>query len=106
MRCTTCRPGPQRFSTTSSHRMVIGKNELMVFTDADSILRFALNLFPVSGVQESIFLSSADLAYQVITYVGLSAYGGMKMSREQELRRGTVNSLLLPTGSGKWGRST
>lgn len=75
----------------------------MVFTDADSIIRFALNLFPVSGEQESMFLANADLAYQVLSYVVLITYAGMEMSREQELRRGTVNSLLLPKGSEKWG---
>ena len=54
----------------------------MVFPDIDANQNFARNLSPVFGVQKSTLLANAELTYQVLEDVVLSAYGEMEMSRD------------------------
>ena len=67
----------------------------MVLHDIEVKQHFVCNLSPIVEVQESIFLTNAELAYQVLEDVVLSANGEIEISKEQELRNGTGHALLV-----------
>lgn len=77
----------------------------MTFTDVDANQHFARSLSPAFGVLNSVWLTNAELTHQALEDVVLSAYGKMKMSREQELRSGTGHALCVPTLFRAMGRS-
>ncbi|CAM9880993.1 unnamed protein product, partial [Laminaria digitata] len=66
-----------------------------VITDIDANQHYARNLSPGFGVQKGIFLTNAELTYQVLEDVVWSAYGEKEMATEKESRDGTGHALIV-----------